>query len=236
MGEAEKNDNYYAILGVDRGAQPDVIRESYRRLMQQAGNHPDLGGDTRRAALINKAYAVLRNPVSRSEYDSRLDVLEFVARGIALEPEHRPLDLARACLFCEQPHDLGAHELAEASCMTCGSALQAVDTFRLESSDQRSVQRLGRSFDMSIFTHWSQKKGYAAKTEDISPHGLRMVAKCGLYLGQRVRMVSDMLDAVGEITHCTSDRALWHEVTIAGVAFLTLRFRRPDGVFVSRQA
>ena len=99
MSDAELDDNYYTILGVRRGASPGVIREHYRRLMQKAGNHPDLGGDTRRAALINKAYSVLRNPDLRNDYDSRLDVLDLVAKGIALEPEHRPLDLANACLL-----------------------------------------------------------------------------------------------------------------------------------------
>ena len=236
MSEAETNNNYYSILGVRRGASPGVIREHYRRLMQKAGNHPDLGGDTKKAALINKAYAVLRNEASRSEYDSRLDVLELVAKGVPIVPEPRVLKPQRDCLFCEQPHDYGAHELDQASCGTCGSALQAVDSFGVNSSDQRSVERLGRALDMTVFTHWPQKNGFAAKTEDISPHGLRMVAQCGLRLGQRVRLVGDMLDAVGEITHCASGRSLLREVTIAGVAFLTLRFSRPDGVFVSRRA
>ena len=137
---------------------------------------------------------------------------------------------------CEQPHDFGTHELDEASCNTCGSSLQGVDSFGVESSDQRAVHRLGRSLDMTVFTHWTQKKGFAAKTEDISPHGVRMVAQCGLRPGQRIRLVSDMLDAVGEITHCASGRSLLRDVTIAGVAFLALRFNRPAGVFVSRRA
>lgn len=235
MSDTEQDNNYYKVLGVSRSADTGVIRNTYRRLMQHAGNHPDLGGDTRKAAMINKAYAVLCDPELRSEHDSRLDVLDLVATGVRLMPGPGIPDPAGDCLFCGQSHGLSEHNREDVSCETCGSALQAVEDVRMEPKDQRSVQRLGRSIDVTLYTHWRQKKGFAANTEDISPLGVRLITHCGLQTGQHVRLVSSLFDAVGEISHCAPGRLGWREVTIAGVIFRTLRFSNQNGVFVSRQ-
>ena len=229
------DENYYSLLGVDRDAPPGLIRESYRRLLQHAGNHPALGGDTRTAALINKAYAVLSDPAQRSEYDLRLEVLERVATGIEIEEAPRILDPTRECLFCEQPHDRVSEELPEIGCAACGSPLQAVATMRTETSDQRAVHRVGKTVDVTFFTDWPQAAGFVAKTTDISPHGLRMITQNHIRCGQRIRLISSVLDAVGDVTHCVSRRNGWRTEHVAGVAFLTLRILHAVGGFVSRR-
>ncbi len=229
---AEQEADYYSILGVDRGAGPEMVRERYRRLMQQ--NHPDTGGDTRMAALINKAYAVLSNPESRAEYDSRLFILERVAEGLSMS-EAVIRDMQGACLFCAQPHDYGPNDdLVDVSCEHCGSTLQRVEDQPEGSSGQRAVERLGRFMDITLFTQHPQRKGFAARTEDVSLRGLRISTGCNLNRGQRIRIVSNVFDAVGEVVHCVAGQG-WRAQTIAGVAFLTLRFARPAGVFVSRK-
>ena len=227
--------DYYSILGIDRGASVHVVRTSYRRLMQKGGNHPDLGGDTKTAALINKAYAVLSDPALRSEYDAKLSVLDHIARGVTMAPAEAPPDPSRACLFCGQPHQYGANDLEEVSCQNCGSALQSIDRSRMEPMGKRVVQRLGQCVDLKVFTHWTQKKGYAARTQDISPYGLRMIIPCELTLGQRVHIVSRKLDAVGEVVYVAPGPSSWRRETIAGVTFQTLRYDRRVGVFVTRQ-
>ena len=99
--------DYYEILHVSRDAPLQIIRGSYRMLMQQLRHHPDLGGDAAKAALINEAYAVLTNPERRAEYDARLDLLaqvshggpeELVNRDPAAEPV-RALDPFRECVL-----------------------------------------------------------------------------------------------------------------------------------------
>ncbi len=232
---SEQDQNYYEVLGVDRDAPTSAIRASYRRLMQQAGNHPDRGGDTETAALINRAYALLKDPVQRQDYDARLDILSHIATGLDLEPEPALIDPATSCLFCEQPHGYILGDADELGCQTCGSPLRAVDNSRIDPGDTRAVQRLGRKLEFRLYTHWQQAKGIAAKTVDISPHGLKLTTHSELRPGQRIRLVGRALEAVGNVTHCARRSQGWRDVTIAGVSFLTLRILSPVGGFVSRR-
>ncbi len=63
--------DYYAILGVPRGASDDEIKRAFRRLARQ--HHPDVAKDKRsseeRFKEINEAYEVLGNPENRRRYD-----------------------------------------------------------------------------------------------------------------------------------------------------------------------
>ncbi len=64
--------NFYRILRVQPDATYEVIQQSYRSLMQKLRLHPDLGGEGHNASIINQAYAILRNPKMRAEYDIEL--------------------------------------------------------------------------------------------------------------------------------------------------------------------
>lgn len=59
----------YRVLQVDSDADQDVIRSAYRALA--AKHHPDAGGQPEAMAELNRAYAVLSDPVVRSAYDRR---------------------------------------------------------------------------------------------------------------------------------------------------------------------
>lgn len=236
MHEVGTETDYYSILGIDRDAGVDTVRESYRRLMQHSRNHPDLGGDTQTAALINKAYKVLSNSELRTEYDARLLILERVAQGFAPEDPRSNVHQMKSCVFCGQPHNYSEHDdLSDIGCARCGSALQAAGSDRMEYMGQRAVQRFGKAFDMMMFTGFPQEKGIWARSEDLSLHGLRLCTRSSLQMGQRVRLISGIFDAVGDVVHCGNDNRGWRSMTTAGVAFLTLRLKRQEGVFVSRQ-
>ena len=227
--------NFYDVLGVNPHASVDDIRETYRRLMQHSRNHPDLGGDATTAALINKAYAVLKDPQQRRDYDLRLDILQRVSMGFADEPERKTLDPSAECLFCERPFDTVLTDTSDVGCDQCGSPVGTVQDMSISATDQRAVQRLDKQLKLTFFTHWQQARGYAARTEDLSPHGLRMVTRSHVRVGQRIRLVSNVLDAVGDVTHCVPRHLRWRTENVAGVAFLTLRFARSVGGFVSRR-
>lgn len=62
--------DYYKILQVDPAAELEVITAAYKRLAQKY--HPDgqqVAVETRRMQDINLAYAVLRDPERRAQYD-----------------------------------------------------------------------------------------------------------------------------------------------------------------------
>lgn len=233
----EQEPNYYELFGVERDAPLIDIRRSYRRLMQQAGNHPDLGGDTHTAALINRAYAVLKDAEQRRFYDARLDILSRIAMGINAEPEPQPasIDPRSSCLFCEQPHDYILDDTDDPGCGHCGSPLRVVDRSRLDPDDNRAVRRLGRKLNVLVYTHWEQQKGVAARTVDISPHGMQLTTRLELRPGQRIRITGQVIEAVGTVTHCARRSEGWRNLTVAGVSFLTLRILRPVGAFVSHK-
>lgn len=60
--------NYYHILGIDRSASQDEIKQAYRRMASR--HHPDKGGDTQKFQEIEEAYRILGDPQKRQEYDN----------------------------------------------------------------------------------------------------------------------------------------------------------------------
>ena len=63
--------DYYEVLGIDRGANADTIKSSYRKLARQL--HPDVNPDDPEAEekfkACSEAYQVLSDPEKRAAYD-----------------------------------------------------------------------------------------------------------------------------------------------------------------------
>lgn len=242
MATPNPNRTYYDVLHVSRDAPRAIIQGSYRTLMQKLKCHPDLGGNVDNAALINKAYAVLNDPERREAYDAQLAIMDNVGRAFAEEaPEaqtatpsatNKPVS---ACVFCAQPHRLGTVIQEDAVCDVCGSPLCAAQAHRLEVEGQRAVERLENHKGLKFFTQWPPGPAYDGETRDISLNGLRFITRQNLREGQRIKIVSAVLEAVALVTHCSQERRNWTTQSIVGVSFITLRFVTSVGGFVSDQ-
>jgi molecular chaperone DnaJ len=60
--------DYYAILGLTKGASEDEVKKAFRKLAQKY--HPDKGGDEAKFKEVSEAYAVLSDKKKRAEYDT----------------------------------------------------------------------------------------------------------------------------------------------------------------------
>jgi DnaJ-class molecular chaperone len=98
--------DYYRVLQVDPDAEPDVIHAAYRRLA--AKYHPDVNASpeaAQRMSEINAAYAVLKDPEQRAEYDRARGIAYAQAtraqqgRAVAASPETGLQGFARAILM-----------------------------------------------------------------------------------------------------------------------------------------
>lgn len=73
----------YEVLGIQRDADGDKIRQAYRVLAKL--HHPDKGGDTEKFKEIEEAYRILRDPKKRFEYDQtgakKADSIEHMAQS-----------------------------------------------------------------------------------------------------------------------------------------------------------
>ena len=158
-----------------------------------------------------------------------------IARGLpeSTPPSSKVLDLSRECVFCETPHEHGDDVDEALGCHTCGSPLSAATGQRIETAGQRAVERFGRKRKITFYTHWPQRRGFSGRTEDISLHGLRFSTRRDLRAGQRIKIVSDIVEAVAHVTHCERRRRGWAMHCVAGVSFITLRFVQSVGGFVS---
>jgi len=117
--------NYYGILGVNPGVEPEVVKAAYTALARK--HHPDAGGSAQRMKEINEAYEVLSDPLKKADYDLyRRQRSSGSSRGRTREepppsptnPPPRPADMPgilpwpsltwqRVALFCSIPLGLG---------------------------------------------------------------------------------------------------------------------------------
>ena len=233
----DKERNYYQILHVHQDAPVEIIRSSYRTLMQRMKRHPDLGGDHLDAALINEAYAVLTDPIKRADYDRELSqrgggAVPTQAENpsgspVVSQPQHAAA--GATCVFCGTDNQSAATINPSSTCANCGSPLCPAEKHRLESEGQRAVARIARNHTVILFTSWPGN-GIAAQTQDISLNGMRLSIAQPVAKGQLIKIDGNLLQAIGRVTRCDPvDNGSY----VLGVSFVTLRFTKVQGSFVS---
>lgn len=228
--------NYYRILNVQPDAPSEVIRSSYRTMMQRMGMHPDLGGDQHAAAILNEAYATLMNAANRSAYDKMNREAEWAmhARGsqpaetVGEHPDAHPLQ----CGFCAYRFPAAQWEPAPSACANCRSPLTQPPEMREEGPDRRAVMRLPRSLDLYFYTHWPQPDACPGRAVDVSPVGMRFQCTASLAAGQVIKIDCTLLSAIARIRRSEKRDRLWE----VGVQFVSVSFARARGSFVEYRA
>ena len=235
---------YYQILHVQPDAPEEVIRSTYRTMMQKLKMHPDLGGDEESAALLNEAYAVLMDESAREAYDASL--LAPNAEGVHVNnaaQENVNANVVKPyvynpdqCAFCLVFHNHGPRVEHDKSCNQCGSALYPATKYNFGSDGQRIIQRIDKQWPVYFYTKWPQAKPHQGDTQDVSLNGLQMVTSVFLQQEQIIKISSRSLEAVARVVNLREDRSILRRRWRVGLEFLTLRFHYTQGTFVKVDA
>lgn len=237
--------NYYRLLHVQPDAPAEIIKASYRTLMQKLKLHPDMGGNEELASQINEAYAVLSNTEKREAYDKQYAIPNIHSlRGIQPSKSQDDDDdeirtqrkrtqskdkIVSLCSFCNTPSYFNLER--DSRCMNCSSPLHPVTALDLEEICQRKVQRIISGGEITFFTHWPQS-GCRGRIQDLSPKGMRFIGDRRLKQHGIIKIKSDRLESIARVVNCKALDASEDGFSV-GVEFLTLLFHQISGTFVS---
>ena len=91
--------NLYEVLGVKFNADILEIKSAYRELVKQC--HPDAGGDSESILSINAAWEILKDPLTRKEYDRK----NITQRSLLNEAQQRGERDAKASVIAKENHN-----------------------------------------------------------------------------------------------------------------------------------
>jgi hypothetical protein len=224
--------NYYRILHVQPEAPDQVITASYRTMMSKLRLHPDLGGDTAGAALINEAYAVLSDPTKRAAYDLQLRRPKAGGRdntGSVMTPPSHQSDVPTACPFCRASAPAAIQ--AKTRCHQCDSPLAPPPVRPLEKNElfgRRALPRMSRADPVTLMAGW-RSPVRAARLRDLSRAGISVLTDIKIERQQVIRIIGPLFDILATVVGCRSDgrRVEVH------ASLLTAIFTSQKGVVVS---
>ena len=224
--------NYYRILQVQPDAPLEIIRASYRTSMLELKLHPDLGGSSDEAALLNEAFAVLGDSTRRAEYDKGLNIagLRGAQRKAARSRQSGPVF---RCRFCRNP--AGEEPEPGERCGACDSPLISAPIAEFDTFGRRSIARFSREEKLRYYTRWPQKSR-EGRLLDLSPRGMRFACADDPPPGTLMKISSPLLEAVASVTNVRCDLASKALPNSVGVVFLTVVFDHTKGTFLSTDA
>jgi curved DNA-binding protein CbpA len=220
--------NYYRILQVQPDAPREIIRASYRALMRDLKKHPDLGGSTADASLLNEAYEILTDPTRRAAYDEKMHARYF--RRTADQSESREFRLSKSrCPFCKTR--LEQSERGQ-DCPACRIPLPSSERSDLNKTGGRAIIRVKKNGRIHYLSAPAEAPK-EAQLVDISPKGMRFKCAGKLRLGAVLKITGPGLTACGIVTNLHDEEAERSGLYAVGISFLAIRFEDIRGSFIS---
>jgi curved DNA-binding protein CbpA len=221
--------NYYRILQVQPDAPTEIIRASYRTLMRELKKHPDLGGSTWDAEVLNEAYETLSNPQRRAAYDEEL----FIRYTKHTSPYSKQPIAPVLCPICKRPLSRKARQ--GELCLTCQTPLPVVDSPEDQPAKPRSIERIKKSDQIYYYSAWPGKP-VQGRMIDFSPKGMRFICQEKLALQTVLKISSKLFEASATVTNSSEEMWEGKKYYAVGVCFLAVRFEESRGTFLSTKA
>lgn len=237
--------NLYRILHVQPEAPGAVIRAAYRALMITLRSHPDLGGGHEQAALINAAYAILKDPQRRAAYDRGLLPIIRRARGSGGLDTGAPLfrpdatrdaappapPPANSCPFCCA--ELPTHVDQDTRCRRCKSPLaHPPDLARSrERADRRASARATKTNPVDVQPMWRGAL-CRAQLRDLSLSGMSLRLPVRVAPQQVIRVFDPDFEALALVVRVRPDQKQF----VIHTRLLTMLVKRTAGVFIRTAA
>jgi DnaJ-class molecular chaperone len=225
--------NYYKILHVQPDAPDQVIKASYRTMMQRLRMHPDLGGDHLTAALINEAFRTIGDPVRRALYDRWL---ARTGQQVGDEPEvQAAAPTFAACHFCNKAHGPSEARDPDGICDACGASLFPAQLTNHDAASRRAITRVPRNLRITVLRAVNRRDAAKGITQDISLNGARFLTHTQLALDERLLIDCEFCSAVAIVRSVRTHKVDTDGFEV-GVQFLTLRVKRQRGGLISTVA
>lgn len=221
--------NYYRILQVQPDAPTEIIRASYRTLMRELKKHPDLGGSTWDAEVLNEAYETLSNPQRRAAYDDELFLKYIKQTGTYTKQPVTPV----FCPICKRP--LSRKAMPGELCLTCQTPLQSENPSGFRQAKPRSIERIKNSDQIYYYSTWPGK-AEPGRMIDFSPKGMRFICNEKLVPQTVLKISSKLFEASGTVTNLSKEIYNGEKCYAVGVCFLAVRFAESRGTFFSTSA
>jgi hypothetical protein len=224
--------NYYRILQVQPDAPIEIIRASYRTLMRELKQHPDLGGNAYAATLLNEAYEILSDPMRRSEYDRKL-AARYTKNAVPPDRKSKRPLMTFFCPSCGRP--LARKPTPGSGCPVCNDLLKEQGKDPPAAYRRRCVARIKRCGRVLFQASDPQKAG-EAEIVDISLKGMRFRCEEKLDAGTVLKISAPLFKASAAVRNIRSERRAGRRIYSVGVAFLAVDFEDSRGTFLSTEA
>jgi hypothetical protein len=218
--------NYYRLLQVQPDAPTEIIRASYRTLMRELKKHPDLGGSTWDAEVLNEAYETLSDPQKRAAYDEELFIRYTKQTASYTRQPIAPI----LCPVCKR--SLSRKAQPGELCLTCQTPLKSEDAPEPEQVSPRSIERIKKEQQIYYYAAWPGNP-VQGRMVDFSPKGMRFLCKEKLTPQTVLKISSKLFEASGTVTNSKEEVWQGKKYFAIGVCFLAVRFEDSRGIFLS---